>query len=560
MAGRVRDEIVPEGDPLIDLHILEGPLAGQRVKLDPDEPLLIGRSKQGVHLVDPTVSLEHAEIAWETDAYWLVDLRSRTGTFVDGAPIGGAPVRLRNAMEIVVGDSLFLVEQRLIRPAWAVPVTLASFAVIAACLLLSYAWTRPVTYEPTLQLPAPLSIAGNKTRVLDIPMPFIRRVGRDHRQLRVRRITDFDENGTSELWLTGGDREWIITFEPGGEWRELGEIPTGCRDLAAETLPVLRCNNFVYQYFDDDNGYRVVSQDGVIALIREQPAVAIRKKGKQWTPPPEDQHLRLLPFTANLTQTDQLATFLSQRGVNEAVHYLICEGAFEGVRSQVLTESGRLIPLPVGCISSIAVSGTYEPGAVGKEVLAVAFSATGYSALLDDVAMTLAGNTEGLLVPDSAQGILNEIGSEPARVGSVLVSFTEPGPKVRFHPIADERPVPGKRQLVPTDEWVPPVPTSIVDLPGPGRYRIDLPGCHDLLVVTNDWTCAMTKWCSEGSDFMSVRQTGCERNEQVAHIGYEAGQRTGKVDGIKVQIDVDGAPGSRRFDVLRARIAYSLGP
>ena len=159
----------------IDLYLKAGPLKGKRIALAQGTPLDIGRSKRGVHLIDPTVSIEHAEVVWEDDSYWIVDLRSRTGTFVDGTPIGATPIRLRPGMEVVIGDSKFFVERRVDRPIWSVPtIALSIFALVGTGVY----WTvsnRPVIYEPALVAKTDVTLFdGTKTKSIPIPIEFVR--------------------------------------------------------------------------------------------------------------------------------------------------------------------------------------------------------------------------------------------------------------------------------------------------------------------------------------------------------------------------------------------------
>ncbi len=548
---------------LLDLRVLDGPLTGSLVKLDPQEPLLIGRSNRGMHLVDPLVSLEHAEVAWETDCYWLVDLRSRTGTFVDRAPIGGAPVRLRPGMEIQIGESLFRVEQRSKRPPWAIPVIAASTFVIIGCVALVGSWLQPLNYRPTLEAPGLVSNGGKTMSELALPIPFVRRVGLDDHELSIRRVTDFDGDGNSEVWIEGGGKEWVFTFDPDGTWRELGELPAGCRDLQGAGLPVLRCGIRTYQFDGASMSYRVVGQDGVVAwMVPPAPLETPKQRGKA---PPGDGGFRtdvedaVVPHLATLTHPERLAGFLADRGVHEAVHYLVCEGAFEGVKPQVLTVSGRQIPLPVGCIRDISLSGTFQRSALGAEIpVAIAFTAVGHDALLADLSTLLYGNAEGMFVsPKEAK--LHEIASmDPVRLGTVLMEFSSYGAPPDFDPVPSETPLDGVRRLITADRRAGAPLTSVVDLPGPGSYTIDLPGCQDLEVHTTGWTCTMAKWCRQGSDFVEIRQTGCDRNAVVTKGYYTSGRWRGKAAGVEVEVEVDGASSGNRFDVVRTRLAYRL--
>ena len=65
------------------LVILEGPDAGARFPLPEREPQLIGRSTEAVPLHDSSVSRRHAELTPDGEDWWIRDLESRNGTFLN---------------------------------------------------------------------------------------------------------------------------------------------------------------------------------------------------------------------------------------------------------------------------------------------------------------------------------------------------------------------------------------------------------------------------------------------------------------------------------------------
>ena len=74
----------------------------------PDGMLIIGRSSINDMVVDePGVSRQHAGIRGGADGYWISDLGSRNGPFVNGEQVGQEPRRLRNFDRIEL-DSLTL--------------------------------------------------------------------------------------------------------------------------------------------------------------------------------------------------------------------------------------------------------------------------------------------------------------------------------------------------------------------------------------------------------------------------------------------------------------------
>jgi sigma-B regulation protein RsbU (phosphoserine phosphatase) len=69
-------------------------------------PFTLGRgAERDLCLHDPLVSREHALIDRDADGYFIRDLGSRHGTFVNGIPIAGTQSRLRKGDKIVLGTS-----------------------------------------------------------------------------------------------------------------------------------------------------------------------------------------------------------------------------------------------------------------------------------------------------------------------------------------------------------------------------------------------------------------------------------------------------------------------
>ncbi len=91
-----------ESDDKPVLIILEGEQTGQRWTID-DEEFLIGRGAS-CHLVLPErqVSREHIRIYREQDTYYLTDLRSKNGTWVNGEQLKDATVELHDGDEVSI--------------------------------------------------------------------------------------------------------------------------------------------------------------------------------------------------------------------------------------------------------------------------------------------------------------------------------------------------------------------------------------------------------------------------------------------------------------------------
>lgn len=83
----------------------------QTIKLKPGE-YVVGRDPTcDVIILDPYVSRRHAKISYRNGAWFIEDLGSRNGTFVNGEDIRGkGPVELKTGVEIIVGFSALTVK------------------------------------------------------------------------------------------------------------------------------------------------------------------------------------------------------------------------------------------------------------------------------------------------------------------------------------------------------------------------------------------------------------------------------------------------------------------
>jgi len=81
------------------LHILKGPCKGQSFELESDE-IYIGRSPENdIQIRDKSVSRNHLKLIRKEDEYFIRDLKSTNGTFVDGEKIS-------SGIEFEVGEGL----------------------------------------------------------------------------------------------------------------------------------------------------------------------------------------------------------------------------------------------------------------------------------------------------------------------------------------------------------------------------------------------------------------------------------------------------------------------
>lgn len=99
---------LPSG--LLVLTVIQGPDKGRTYELPDHEPQLIGRSSEALPLMDTTVSRRHAELTPDDGAWYLRDLESQNGTYVNGVKIAER-VRLRPGDQIRTGSTLFVFGQ-----------------------------------------------------------------------------------------------------------------------------------------------------------------------------------------------------------------------------------------------------------------------------------------------------------------------------------------------------------------------------------------------------------------------------------------------------------------
>ncbi len=92
---------------MLVLTVIQGPDKGKRFELPMNEPQLIGRSSEALPLSDNTVSRRHAELTPDEGVWYLRDLHSQNGTYLNGRRLGDRAL-LRPGDQIRVGSSLFV--------------------------------------------------------------------------------------------------------------------------------------------------------------------------------------------------------------------------------------------------------------------------------------------------------------------------------------------------------------------------------------------------------------------------------------------------------------------
>ncbi|MEM9065027.1 MAG: ATP-binding protein [Planctomycetota bacterium] len=90
---------------MLILTIIEGPDVGRRFELPETEPQLLGRSSEALPIGDTTVSRRHAELTPDDGAWFVRDLESQNGTYVNGHAAEDR-VRLSEGDTIRVGTTV----------------------------------------------------------------------------------------------------------------------------------------------------------------------------------------------------------------------------------------------------------------------------------------------------------------------------------------------------------------------------------------------------------------------------------------------------------------------
>lgn len=86
---------------------MQGPDKGRKFELPDHEPQLIGRSSEALPLTDNTVSRRHAELTPDDGVWWLRDLHSQNGTYINGVRIVER-TRLKPGDQVRTGATVFV--------------------------------------------------------------------------------------------------------------------------------------------------------------------------------------------------------------------------------------------------------------------------------------------------------------------------------------------------------------------------------------------------------------------------------------------------------------------
>ncbi len=92
---------------MVRLIVLQGPDKGRQYDLPDNEPVVLGRASDIVPLTDLTVSRRHAHLEKKTEGWFLRDITSANGVFING-------VRVTEDTKVKVGDQIRMGETLLV--------------------------------------------------------------------------------------------------------------------------------------------------------------------------------------------------------------------------------------------------------------------------------------------------------------------------------------------------------------------------------------------------------------------------------------------------------------
>lgn len=532
-----------------ELVVVEGPLQGRSFRVPTHQTLRIGRTSRDLPLFqDEKASFDHAEISWTADGFWVRDLGSEIGTFIDEYPVPEAGQALLVGSRLRVGQTLLRLDERRAIPAWLGWSAAAGLPLVCVLTFLIVLGLRPIEYAPQLRFAEAIGQGAVTSDTAVVPLWFIRKYGVDHRDLRARRVTDFDDDGRSELWISVNGREAVVELDAEAGWELLGELPADCQDEEGLDFPVLSCAGRRYRMVGGQYELRGLER----VVVWAQPMAVV--PGERDAPPSRVPG-PARPYRMSLPQPERLAGFLAARGVDEPIHYLVCEGAFAGVRAQVLTAAGELQTLDTGCFGALSLNGPGMNAEMAPEPpVAVALTAHGFEALRRDANTFVLGDPSAAfsrLVPTA----LAAFTASPASLAARVEVDAEP---VEQLAMAEEAQLVGVRHWDHADTAQPAAALLLASLESAGTARLDVPGCAEIEVVTKSWHCLLRRACTPGAIFLTATEVGCGAPRPLMSMSYGGGLARATLPEVEMlaQIDLHGDGG--QIDVNRVRLGFRI--
>jgi hypothetical protein len=568
-----------------DLVATSGPVEGERFSLDSSQETLIGRTRNGINLPDPLVSVKHARVEFVNGGWRITDLGSATGTKVNGTPLDpDRPMPLELGDTIVIGECEFILDSSgarvLSRLAWAIiPAWVLVFVSFGVLFWVSGEGPVVLTWSE------PIRTTEGASKRLEIPATFIRQHGLQVESMRLRRITDFDGNEIDELWFYVGDDEMVITFTETG-WKLLGELPKGCIDRQTdEPFPDLACEGLEFRMYDGE--YIAVAQtDPVVWLVGEAATIttdAPDGDGESTENPaptpveqppstPEGEPLPLeipelaavngaagpVPFRISMGSVDRLAGFLAQHGVTGPIHYVICEDAFPGVPAQALLENGRVQLFSYGCAQEVHFAGDRASAFEGTRIGAFAVTEIGREMLTRHLSYTWSGTPQRIFLSADKRSVIDAASQWPIPIrGGVYMTF-EASDHV-FLPIARSPRLDDRIRLEALERVD--LDGQVATLLSKGTLQLDPDGCSDIQVRVRKWRCAFARGCFPRSNFITVDDVGCGSQQRLLDVPYAPGQYRGSNDQVEVRVELmTESQGLGVTDVIQARVGVRARP
>jgi hypothetical protein len=570
--GKLPPPVAPPARPLV-LCAVSGDdvTAGEEFPIPHTEPLPVGRAAKGIQLTDPLVSIHHAEVFYDPKRGYVVqDLKSATGTWVDEESVRGDSRPIGVGTRLRFGDTVFEVRPANSTPHWVrwIAASAGGLLVVALGVFAAQQFVEPPV--PELGCPDSGLVGAVGIKSLRVPPGFLRERGIVLSDLVCHRTTDEDDDGRVEAWLRHTDgREFVVApSTAAGEWTLLGELPPHCTARGAETpgeFPILDCAGEEWMFVD--GAYRYLRQEGVVVWYREL-AAAEPEKPEEPTAPVEGEGPKEIELPGALTgaerapikvgrfalRGDRLGAFLSFRGVDRPIHYLICEEAFEGIAAQALMDDEGVSQLRIGCISDLRLLGSTP-----AKPIAIALTPAGRRALVDDVTTFYAGNPDGLFLDPRWEEVAEQIRAEPGfLVGArKLVGDTKESDAPPMSPFPDPtRTVSAAHVLEPRDSRLSaaPIATSVSVLKE-GDALVDPPGCAQLALHTEPFVrYGFSSVLSR--PFLTVQEVGCGDARTLATVGYTGGVTELDLEGLEARVVTEVSASARGLEISRARLSW----